>query len=920
MNRIPLFIIFLTQSVFANDLPHWKLEFKHLDKETQKIVQASQLEPTGLTLKEIDLLIKKIQAQPQIESVQVEENSIGNAVLIPTYSHKVTRINIVGLRNLGLSDAKNLLGISTGDLFNQELLSEGGERIRSALRDLGFLGPVLEIEYPSDKEGNVDILVKVKEGLQTNIRQILIQSPDPTLNRILEKKFEKFSGQSYTEKNIRELFEYLNQYLQDNHHIRAEIVGPEANFSANDEFADLSFKIEKVEKWSVDLNGVTAFSVFYLDKKIIDLSNFRSTNPNLIAEFSDRVRNYYLENGYARVEVKAEEKSDSTEFQKNIQIDIIEGPKVRIENIQVNGSISKKPEWYADFIQTHSSSLLKNGFYNKDDLEKGLSQLITELQNQGYLVAKVISSRTSYTKDKNKIQIFVNIEEGPQTQVGRINFYGNSSFTKEQLLTALELNTTGPLFLDRLENAIYRLKEFYRSRGYIEFELMNEKQDLVVYNDDNTQADIQFKMSEGPRVTVGSIILDGNRFTKDYVLINELDFEIGDTLTPEKISESVLRLQRSGHFNSVEIKTLEEKTPVEKRTVIVRVSERNPGVFTMGIGATNERSLTLRGYTGVAYHNIEGTGRGASARIDGNYNIADIKFFERKLTLGYLEPYLFNSRIRGRANASRSIGVTDYDLRQVSEVNQTTLSLERDFNSNITGIWDVYSLATVSDFTLDKPSEKTVLDIATTGPTLEFDYRDSPYNPTKGTFSRINFEYADPDSLRSSQTIHYWRATASSTHYHQFKDSQIVWANSLRFGYLSNLSTLTDGGVPYDKKGFVLGGRSTIRGYEAGTQEVFPNATDLNSTKFLLKTNARMGLIKSELRFPFWGQFEWAVFYDGGLVEIDGLSLTENYKDSTGFGIRFQTPVGPFSLDWGWKLRRRAGEDPWRFHLSMGTF
>jgi outer membrane protein assembly factor BamA len=137
---------------------------------------------------------------------------------------------------------------------------------------------------------------------------------------------------------------------------------------------------------------------------------------------------------------------------------------------------------------------------------------------------------------------------------------------------------------------------------------------------------------------------------------------------------------------------------------------------------------------------------------------------------------------------------------------------------------------------------------------------------------------------------------------------------------LENLSHEADGGVPYEKKGFVLGGRTTVRGFETGTSEVFPNRFDLGSDKYILKTNAQMFLFKSEMRIPIVGNFAAGVFYDGGMVTIQGLSIYDPYRDSAGVGNRYNTPFGPFNLEWAWKLDRREGEDPWRFHLSIGTF
>jgi outer membrane protein assembly factor BamA len=220
--------------------------------------------------------------------------------------------------------------------------------------------------------------------------------------------------------------------------------------------------------------------------------------------------------------------------------------------------------------------------------------------------------------------------------------------------------------------------------------------------------------------------------------------------------------------------------------------------------------------------------------------------------------------------------------------------------------------------------DNCVQNIATTGPALEWDSRDNAFNPSKGILSRIQLEYSHPD-LGSTRTIEYLKSTASISHYYDLYESRWIWANSFRTGNLQNLSTLQEGGVPYDIKGFVLGGLSTIRGFEAGTSERFPNDTDLGITPpdvYYLKNKNSFFLIKSELRFPIYGDFGGAIFYDGGQVNVDDIKFFDSYRESAGFGIRYTTPVGPVNLELAWKLdpHKERGESPFRIHFSIGTF
>jgi outer membrane protein insertion porin family len=60
-------------------------------------------------------------------------------------------------------------------------------------------------------------------------------------------------------------------------------------------------------------------------------------------------------------------------------------------------------------------------------------------------------------------------------------------------------------------------------------------------------------------------------------------------------------------------------------------------------------------------------------------------------------------------------------------------------------------------------------------------------------------------------------------------------------------------------------------------------------------------------------------FLDGGNVWLRNrdVDLSE-MKFSAGLGLRYNTPVGPLRLDYGFKLDREPGESKGEFHFSIG--
>jgi outer membrane protein insertion porin family len=923
-----LVLMAFTVIIWSNPLSARTLDLSSLAPKTQENLKSQFPKVIDGTFKKDDLdqILRYLVSQELYDSVEVrsEKNSDDFKILVGK-TKRISQVIFSGNDVISESVLRREFAITSKSAFDQQVLIEAGERLRKLYIERAFNNVVVDLEFHNIGPQDIEVRVIIKEGLQTLIKTVDIKCGNPSLQRELEKLIRKRLKEPLTDGTLSEIRKAVRERLSDEMYLTAELIGPQVTMNADESEAQLYFTVERPIQYKLDFRGNSKFSNRTLEGSL-DLVNFHSSNPNIAPELGTKIKNFYLSEGFARVEVQGEEILSDKKFQTTLVIQVTEGPLVKIKSIEFTGRYSQPDTTYRKILNENASPLFKKMIYNREDLESAFKNLKIERQNQGYFKAKVVSSRTTYNKERDQVTITVNFDEGPLTIVQKVGFEGNTSYSSEQLTALLGLEINRPLKLKALDEAILKVKNHYHDSGFLEMTLLNENEDLVTYNEDNTLASLNFKIYEGPQIIVGSILIEGATITKEFVILKELEFKVGDILTPQNLDESIGRLQRVGHFNSVDIRTLEEKTQVSRRTVVVRVSDRDPGLFNMGAGVTNERNLTLRGFLGVAYRNIGGTGREASARFDANYNIADVKYLESKTSLFYSEPYLFQTRNRGTVNFVESKAVNPTISTQGVQLRQVNFTVAQNITSHVLVSWDLWNKATYRDFYLDSNVDKNRVEIASVGPTLDLDYRDHPFNPSRGTFTRLNIEYASP-GLGSSHTIEYARSNLGFTLYTPLSNTGTwVWANSWRGSYMQNLSTLAEGGVPWDKKGLILGGQDTIRGFAYG--EAFPNDSDFKiatgtlQEPYLLKGWASSFLIKSEIRFPIYGNFGGAVFYDGGAVKVGGVTFDDYYRDSVGIAFRYATPIGAVSLGWGYKLDRQSdrNESQFPFHFSIGTF
>ncbi len=119
---------------------------------------------------------------------------------------------------------------------------------------------------------------------------------------------------------------------------------------------------------------------------------------------------------------------------------------------------------------------------------------------------------------------------------------------------------------------------------------------------------------------------------------------------------------------------------------------------------------------------------------------------------------------------------------------------------------------------------------------------------------------------------------------------------------------------------FFAGGDTTVRGFaldRLGTPETI-------DSKGFPKGGHGLIVLNAELRTPVRGSVGAVGFVDAGNVflHVNDIDLGR-LRGSTGFGLRYRSPIGPIRVDLGFKLHRQALpsgvlERPTALHISLG--
>jgi outer membrane protein assembly factor BamA len=124
---------------------------------------------------------------------------------------------------------------------------------------------------------------------------------------------------------------------------------------------------------------------------------------------------------------------------------------------------------------------------------------------------------------------------------------------------------------------------------------------------------------------------------------------------------------------------------------------------------------------------------------------------------------------------------------------------------------------------------------------------------------------------------------------------------------------------PLDR--FYCGGPNSIRSYEFDMCPPYGLFNDIDGCcRTVPQGGKAVAIGTAELRFPIYGLLSGVLFQDiGTLAGCGPWRYENNLLLATGFGLRYQTPIGPLSFDIGWKWAVRPSESCYAWFLSLGS-
>jgi outer membrane protein insertion porin family len=569
----------------------------------------------------------------------------------------------------------------------------------------------------------------------------------------------------------------------------------------------------------------------------------------------------------------------------------------RVEKIEISGNtkfsdseilrelLTKVRPWYL-FWEAESS-------FDPITFREDLERIRRFYEARGYYQTRVTYDLTA-DPQSGQVEVKIEVFEGPPVIVSEVHVEVSDGSSLSPPQPPLK---QGEIFGEEsYRKGEETLRNFFLEHGYAH--VTTERRAEV--NLDQNQVIVWYQADPGPLTVFGETTVAGTDKVDPEIVLRELSYRPGEIFSPAKIAESQAKILALDLFGLVRITPKEISGKPSTVPMEVQVSEKEPREIRVAVGYATEDEF--RAQLRWQHNNWLGNGRRLS--VEAKYSSITTT---GAITL--VQPHFFSPRARGIISLRQDRDDEDTYVLNASRFNPR---VEHGFTPQLVGFIG-YRLEYDR---FDKIGEAAIEALGgvrergwMSGPTLGLVWNtsDGPLNPTKGEV--VSFTFGQAGKIWGGQ-YSFYKVTTEAKKYHLLGWETIL-AGRLKIGFAEPLGA--EENLPISER-LYAGGEKSVRGY--ARRKLGPLDSRGNPIGGLSLIEGSV-----ELRRPIWGPLGGALFIDFGQVSLRSFDLPVNdVKFGSGFGLNYQTPLGPLALYLGFPWRPPRGEASWQIYFSVGAY
>ena len=635
---------------------------------------------------------------------------------------------------------------------------------------------------------------------------------------------------------------------------------------------------------------------------IITLKDRMSFSELLLEKDIDTINNILKTNGFYFAKVNTSLIKNDELNSVRLRIEIDQGKKARIQEIQFIGDKKIKDKRLLEVIASEEHKFWKfisrKVYLNQSLINLDKRLLANYYKNQGYYKVKVLNSFAELNNE-DSFKLTYNIEAGEKYSFNNFKLslpddYKISDFKKiEKIFKKLKgKNYT----LDNVNLILSEIDRIASMRLY-DFITANVTETITGKNKIN----FDFKILDSQKFYVERINVIGNFQTIEEVIRNKFIVDEGDPLNELLFNKSIDRVRSLGIFKKVETKVYDGSNE-NLKVVDIIVEEQPTGEISLAAGVGTSGS-TLGG--GITEKNFLGKGINLTTNLEVSENKVKGKFVYSKPNFNYTDNTLSTSI---RSTTTDNLSDFGYETSDFGAAIGTKFEQYENLFFSPEIDLSIEELKTDSTASANYKKQAGNYEDLYFNYGLDYDLRNSSYKPSSGSKS---YFYQTLPLVSSNNEI---KNTLVLTKYQKLdRATDMVGKISL---YLSSVNSVDGSDVRISKRNYVPYNR--LRGFEAG--KIGPkDGDDYVGGNFVSAINFSSSLPQF---FENSQSTDFTIFFDMASVwGVDYNSSLDNNEIRSAIGINLDwfSVVGPFSFSLAQPITKDKNDITETFRFNLGT-
>jgi outer membrane protein insertion porin family len=844
--------------------------------------------------------ILAMYASTETEWIRVEASEGRDGLEVAVrISHRPTveRVDVEVAGRLLRKRIEKWLEIGPGDIVSAAGVEAGKRRITRRLHELGHPDPRVDVYLDYRRSTNTaEISVTVDLGSTTTVGSVVLHGiDDPDLAAAVTPQVGP--GKKLTTGLQDKLRQRVEHELKSAGFWEAEVLGIVPRGAGGEVEVEIAVVLGDRFRLELEVPPDSPKSVL---EAIPDPAK-EELHPHQTAALAERIRERLQEAGYLLAEVAAELVTDDAGPVLRLRVE--PGVVRSVSAIEFPGATSLSEKRLRERVTVRTGAVrgLRGQDVSSSSLERDRLSLIDLLRSQGFPEGTVETPRIEAVGD-DAARIVFPFDEGQRWNVTDLRLEGFPAETAAALEgIELPIEVASPWDPREVEATRRRLEALLGDTGYPDGRVSAEIDASRL-----GEARVVFSAEPGGFVRFGRVVIAGLRRTRESVVgrtLRRAGVEPGAPYSRARMLEAQHQLYELALFRRVELLPMPGQERHEDRGIVVLLEEGLHKSYLVGLGwnETDRFRVTLGWY----HLNLFGGAHAFSAETQ-------LSSREERFQLGLREPRLPWVDLPGYLVVYRTYEeFATYAQRRRGLWIDVGDRLKRPYRS----WWRYeYQLVEPENVSGEIGREEEDARISSITPTFEWDYRDNPLVPSRGSYSEISLDYAFPLFQADAEFL---KLRARTTLYGDIANGR--GAIGIRLGAIQPLGPGDDLApnlrVPLNTR-FFAGGANTHRAFARDYLGIPGQTLDADGNP--IGGNALV-LVNAEYVRKLSGLFSGHVFVDAGNVwESPSTVRFEDVRWGAGLGFSLDTPAGPIRIEYGFKLDREPGESTGQWWLSFG--